>query len=160
MKPTIREAPQDAIVSLCSEIDGQLPSTRISISEITSRTDCKNLNSKAQEVNKLLYSACQSRNWPIIMHKLDDSCLNSRGLHPNKSGLSHLATNFNSYIRSISCQWPVIKESGSLHSISCGSDKIAVTNQNSLSLPKIRGFKMAHLNIVSLPKHVDQLRIW
>ena len=124
MKPTIREAPQDiivhvgtndlrsksptevadAIVSLCSEIDGQLPSTRISISEITSRTDCKNLNSKAQEVNKLLYSACQSRNWPIIMHKLDDSCLNSRGLHPNKSGLSHLATNFNSYIRSISCQ--------------------------------------------------------
>ena len=29
-----------------------------------------------------------------------------------------------------------------------------------LQMPKVRGFKMVSLNIVSLPLHIDEFRIW
>ena len=28
------------------------------------------------------------------------------------------------------------------------------------SVPKVRGFKMASLNIASLPSHIDELEVW
>ncbi len=40
-----------------------------------------------------------------------------------------------------------------------GTCDTSLRKQNDFNLPKTRGFKIASLNITSLPKHLDELRL-
>ena len=120
IKPTLREAPQgiivhsgtndipssspntivDSLVSLCTDIEKELPNTSIAISEIITRNDRQMLNTKIANVNKSLKSICTFRNWGFISHnEINTAHLNSRGLHLNGEGLGMLASSLNKYIK-------------------------------------------------------------
>lgn len=87
----------------------------------------------------------------IMLHQnIDSECLTSKGLHLNNNGVSLFASNLNFYIRS---QNEVAESGGTSDTNSYDRSHL------NLSLSKIRGFKMALLNIISLPKYIDHLRI-
>ena len=90
------------IINLGNIIEQDLPHTNVVISELTVRFDRDELvDSKVAKVNKELRSFCRSRSWGFISHIIiDNSCLNSKGLHLSKKGVSYLAGNLNKYIHS------------------------------------------------------------
>ena len=122
IRPTIREAPSgiilnagtnnlisnspteivDCLVNICTDIEKELPETSLAISELVVRSDNQDLNAKISQVNKSLRAYCKSRNWSVISQvNVDKTCLNSRGLHLNRKGVGILASNFNTYIKSL-----------------------------------------------------------
>ena len=117
VKPTVRRKPDNIIVhvgtndlncdtptrvaenivTLCEYIERESPSSRIAVSGIICRED--ELSGSVEPTNKVLKSFCRSRGWDFLQHKIDKSCLNSRGLHLNKKGTSVLAAELISYIK-------------------------------------------------------------
>ena len=85
----------DKITKLGQAIQHGSPNTNIAISELAPRKDSRELNASVKSVNKLLRSSCTTRNWAYLEHKLDEECLNSKGLHLNKKGTALLATDLN-----------------------------------------------------------------
>ena len=78
----------------------------------------------------------------IDNRNIDLSCLNRRGIHLNRRGSSQ---NFLNHLR----YW---------HSFRPGCRDQEFINFN-LSFPKVKGFKMGLLNIVSLTKNIEEIRI-
>ena len=144
------ETPQqiaESIVNLADQIESDSPGTLVSISAICVRKEDE-LWKKAIEINKLLKRFCSNRRWGFLPHiNIDPSCLNASGLHLNRKGVSILSSNFLTHIDSI---W--ISDALEAQCESVG-DFISPI------LPSVRGFKLANLNVTSLVKHIDELRI-
>ena len=83
--------------------------------------------------------------------------LNPHGLHLNRQGTIELANNFKYFINSYDCL-------SKYNNTSC---ETAVTydrqqnsaNQSTLTLPKTRRFKLSSLNVRSLKKHIDEVKV-
>ena len=90
----------DSITNLSIQINEESPNTTIvTISSILLRTDKPNLATKATEANKLLTATCSKNKWKFVNHQsINQSCLNSRGLHLNRKGSSIVADNLRKLI--------------------------------------------------------------
>ena len=88
-------------------------------------------------------SKCTSKNWLFLDNSnIDRSFLNYRGLHLNHNGSKLLQENIANILTSH--RW---NEQGSRKS----------APSTSLNIPKVRGFKMAMLNVASLTKYIDEI---
>ena len=58
-----------SISTLGQEIKKELPTTNLVISEVITRNDDPNLNTKIEELNTKLSQVCSNNNWKIITHK-------------------------------------------------------------------------------------------
>ena len=138
----------ESIVNLADQIESDSPETLVSISAICVRKEDE-LWKKATEINKLLKRFCSNRRWGFLPHiNIDSSCLNASGLHLNRKGVSILSSNFLTHIDNI---WI-----SSACEVQCES---RIDDFISPILPSSRGFKLANLNVASLVKHIDELRI-
>ena len=89
----------DSITNLGIQINEESPNTTIVICSILLRTDKPNLATKATEANKLLTAICSKNKWKFVNHQsINQSCLNSRGLHLNRKGSSIVADNLRKLI--------------------------------------------------------------
>ena len=83
--------------------------------------------------------------WKMISHEeINEISLNGRGLHLNKRGTVNLAKDFKQYLTA--SNWSLVTRVGE--------------NGKNTKLPKVRGFKLVSLNIVSLPLHIEEQRLW
>ena len=114
------------------------------------RRDDPTLTSKVTETNKILKTFTGNRTWGFIDNsKIGTSILNKSCLHLNESGSSALAKNIMHHIHN--SNW--LSEVGNLvtsNEQNCGT--------RLFTCPKVRGFKLANLNIASLVRHIDELR--
>ena len=142
----------EALVDLASKASTEYPDTKISISGLISRNDDLKLKEKVLEVNKVLRQLCNQNEWDSIDNSnIKYGNLNPGGLHLTANGTKLLANNFIQHIRSNNGE--TIKETGiSSHNI--------IRDSGPHKLPQLRGFKMAYLNIASLTKHIDELRVF
>ena len=75
--------------------------TKVTISNIITRSDNVNLNQKIDECNVEIASLVSQKGWSLIDNSnLDSSCLNGSGLHLNKKGIFSLSSNIIKHIRS------------------------------------------------------------
>ena len=75
--------------------------TKVTISNIITRSDNVNLNQKIDECNVEIASLVSQKGWSLIDNSnLDSTCLNGSGLHLNKKGIFSLASNIVKHIRS------------------------------------------------------------
>ena len=75
--------------------------TKVTISNIITRSDNVNLNQKIDECNVEIASLVSQKGWSLIDNSnLDSTCLNGSGLHLNKKGIFSLASNIIKHIRS------------------------------------------------------------
>ena len=101
---------------------------------LTQRSDEESLKRKVKDCNKVLKTFCNQNGWGFVEHlNIDETCLNNYKLHLNKKGIAILTSNF----------------------AATSSAQIRST-----LMPKCRGFKMTSLNITSLLKHIDELRVF
>ena len=118
--------------------------TKVSFSSLIVRKDKTSVLNKISNINFILKRVCDQNNWSYIDHNnIDYSCLNRRGLHLNRKGSSLVSKNFSQYLNAWNTAWPGEKNNVSLN----------------VGFPNIKGFKMGMLNIVSLSKHIDEIRI-
>ena len=110
---------------------------------------------KVNEANRIMYSFCVASNWSFIdYNSINETCLNTRGLHLNRKGNSMVAKNISFYIKSN-------------EEIATGKSVFSPLICSPLSLSKSthsnifkRGLAMACLNINSLISHMDDYRIF
>ena len=126
---------------------------RIIISSLITRSN-DNLNTKITTTNNLSAYLSSKNNWLFINHiNINKSHLNASGLHLNTRGTFTLARNLIDCIN----YWQL--------DINLDIEvNLNISNQESISssihsYPKLKGFKIGHLNIASLPKHLDELTI-
>ena len=75
--------------------------TKVTISNIITRSDNVNLHQKIDECNVEIASLVSQKGWSLIDNSnLDSTCLNGSGLHLNKKGIFSLASNIIKHIRS------------------------------------------------------------
>ena len=75
--------------------------TKVTISNIITRSDNVNLNQKIDECNVEIASLVSQKGWSLIDNSnLDSTYLNGSGLHLNKKGIFSLASNIIKHIRS------------------------------------------------------------
>ena len=118
------------------------------ISSLISRSD-QTLNGKIKDVNKILNQLAKQHAWRTIPHSnIKNEHLNASGLHLNVQGTKLLAKNLISHLRN---SRPFTKPE-----LPFSSDILSSTDE---FIPNNRGFKMACLNITSLSKHIDELRV-
>ena len=78
------------------------PSTKVSISEIITRTDDPNLAAKIKRVNADIQKVCKQNNWRLISNEnINRSHLNSYGVHLNRQGTANLAKNIIGYLKQL-----------------------------------------------------------
>ena len=156
---------------------------RIAVSSVIKRYDGRVAASSITHFNNLVKSLCAQHNITFINNDhIDKSFLNRSNLHLNKIGDTALGRAFCTYLRSIrnesvspqnsfflrclpSSQEGVDKtlrereaddESLDNCNISNNASSDFLTSLN--SVPSKKGFKMAFLNIVSLPENIDEKR--
>ena len=147
----------DSILSLALQVESDSPNTSLSISAILPRKEADQLNENVSLINSYLKLLCRQHRWSFIDHKnINHNHLNRSGLHLTKVGNDILAKNFKDHSDSeqdsaLPCDFTDFTDDRTLNS----------SNQNELFffLPSTRGFKLASLNITSLPKHIDELRV-
>lgn len=89
----------EQIVNLCDNVTQNYPSTRVSISSLTQRTDNPAMKHKVIETNKILRTFSTSRGWGFIDNsKIGNTMLNTSGLHLNEKGSAALAKNIMNHI--------------------------------------------------------------
>ena len=136
------------IVNLGLKIQNHSPDCKITISSLISRSD-QTLNGKIKDVNKIVNQFAKQHAWRTIPHSnIKNEHLNASGLHLNVQGTKLLAKNLISHLRN---SWPSTNPEPSLP-----GNILSSTNE---FIPNNRGFKMACLNITSLSKHIDELRV-
>ena len=87
------------IVNLVDNIKSEHTSVQIAVSSVVHRKDQQSLNDKIDQVNSLLASCCQQKNWDFISNNnIGEDCLNRSGLHLNRRGVYHLVSNLRDYI--------------------------------------------------------------
>lgn len=87
------------IVDLGHSIVGESPTTKVTISSLTVRTDNNLLNDKAIQVNSYLSTYARQYDWPILSNSnITTSHLNASGLHLNIKGTNILSSNLSKHI--------------------------------------------------------------
>jgi len=154
----------DNIVDLARKIETESNATVV-ISELIARSD---MSESIKSVNKKLKQFCNQNGWPLIEHKnITTKDLNMSGLHLNKAGNNILSNNFIHFLKSFHPWSSDIHLSGETNTSSQGHQSVSLSNNPSLNiplpslnLPITKGFKIVAINIGSLYKHIDQLRIY
>jgi predicted transcriptional regulator len=83
-----------SITNLGQEINRKYPTTKLIISELITRNDDPQINTKVKQVNTKLLQVCTNNNWGHISHKnIVGKHLNPYGVHLNKQGTATLAKN-------------------------------------------------------------------
>ena len=118
------------------------------------------ISAKVKEVNSKLLQVCKNNKWEHISYKnIVEKHLNPYGVHLNRHGTIALAKNFTDFLKATYClsidnSCTVEYENGNnVHS------KKPSPN-TTFRFPKLKGFRIAHLNIGSLIKHFDELLIY
>ena len=149
-----------ALSTWVTQIQHVSPTTHLAISPLLPRSDNLDFNDKIKEANKVLKSFCSSRGLTLLgINNIDLTCLNRRGAHLNRKGSSLL---LNCYVDYLNSNWlfgnepaiPTTSRSNENSNRECISE-----SDLTFSLPKLKGFKIAFLNIISLPKYLDELRL-
>ena len=84
----------EAILNLTNDVVAMKPDITITILEIVSRGDKKDLDSKGKSVNKIVRRFCSQNSWETITHNnILEKHLNPGGLHLNREGNSLFAQN-------------------------------------------------------------------
>ena len=87
------------INDICNIVKSESPETKITISELVTRTDKTEYKQKVKEVNVRLVDLCNQNNWDLIYHNnIEVRHLNPYGIHLTKQGTAVLAKNFVSYL--------------------------------------------------------------
>ena len=90
----------EAIVNLANDIVAMKPDITITISEIITRGDKKDLDSKGKSVNKIVRRFCRQNWWKTITHNnILEKHLNLGELHLTREGNSLFVHNFTSHCR-------------------------------------------------------------
>ncbi|CAH3185505.1 unnamed protein product, partial [Porites evermanni] len=142
----------EGIVNLVSQIQHDSPTTHLAISPLLPRSDNLDFNDKIREANNIFKSFCSSRGLTLLrINNIDLTCLNRRGVHLNSKGSSLLLNCHADYLK------PAIPTTSRSNENS-NHERISESDLT-FSLPKRKGFKIAFLNIISLPKYLDKLRL-
>ena len=89
----------ERIADLGRNIVADSPSTKVTISSLTCRTDDRLLNDKVVQVNSYLSTLCSQNDWTILSHSnITTTHLNASGLHLNHRGTDNLSSNFSKHI--------------------------------------------------------------
>ena len=92
----------ERIVDLGNFIEAESSNTKVTISNLLSRTDDPALNSKANQVNKILRTFANRNDWKIISHpNITGEHLNSSGVHLTLSGTKAFSSDFVNYVKNI-----------------------------------------------------------
>ena len=90
----------EALVNLANDIVAMKPDITITISEIVTRGDKQDLDSKGKSVNKIVRRFCRQNSWKTITHNnILEKHLNPGGLHLIREGNSLFVQNFISFCR-------------------------------------------------------------
>ena len=142
------------IPELVDTIRNEQPNAKIVLSSIIHRNDDRFINGSIDQVNRAVESVCRQRGMDFISHdNIPGDCLNNGGLHLNRKGVFNLANNFRKHLSSRSNLCFVDVDSHSNRSDSSDFKPFHET------MSEMRGFKMGSLNINSLVKHIDKLRV-
>ena len=118
----------------------------------------------AKSVNKKLLKFCNQNNWQLIQHgNITRNGLNKSGLHLNDRGNNVMFINFVKCLNACST-WSLdisieSAQSSQDHPILLPT-KTVTSSLNTDFINSSAGFKIAALNIASLPKHIDELRLY
>ena len=146
----------NAISMLGQNIKKELPTMNLAISEVITRNDDPTLNAKIMELNAKLSQVCTNNKWKIITHRnISSEHLDPYGLHLSKPGTAKLAQNFTNYLKGSngpSTDPPLPPQSV--------TNTATPTSQTNLTLPKLKGFRVAQINIANLLKYYEELLIY
>ena len=147
---------------------------KIAVSSVIYRYDGRDHSNKIDQYNKLLENLCVKHKATFINNNnIDESRLNGSKLHLNRFGDIALGYAFCSYLKSHGTKTRNPRPSDQrLENLSkpCQANDGIIPNADNFndissdfhncltSVPKERGFKMAFLNIVSLPKKIGEIR--
>ena len=143
-------------------------------SEIITRADDPTLTNKVNLVYNSLARLFETRNWGLIKNNnITGNLLNNSGLHLNKQGTTALAKNIKQCLISHHNIWLTNDLPTSVDDANISSSNISISAQirtrsytqprrqtNNPSYRKLKCFKIGHLNIASLFKHIEALRIF
>ena len=133
------------IMALKDFIVKKSPRTKVTISELTLRTDNKKINDKVTKFNELLKKACINSKLTVIEHTdIGDQCVNQSGVHLNKKGTSLFALSIYVLIMTFNILNAIPDRMGNGQ----GNKK---QNDETLAISSLKGFKLGHLNITSFP---------
>ena len=133
------------VINLAKQFKKDSNDTKIVISSLVVRNDGPALAKKVKQTNILLKSNCIINDIALLdNHNINCTHLNYRGLHLNRDGSALLQNNIANILKSKDG----IEERP--------RKKVSETW---LNIQKTRGFKMAMLNIASLPKHFDEISL-
>jgi len=146
---------------------------KIVLSKITTRNDAH--SDAVKTVNPRLKQFSRQNGWKLISHaNITQNGLNKGGSHLNREGNDSSHRNFVNFLRNnnwspgslnaaspISVKPPYVSWSNASYDFS-NIRRTAASKPPCLpySLPANRGFKIASLNVNSLIKHIDDLRIF
>ena len=83
-------------------IEAESSNTKVTISNFLPRTDDPALNSKANQVNKILRTFANRSDWKIISHpNITCEHLNSSGAHLTLSGTKAFSSDFVNYVKKV-----------------------------------------------------------
>ena len=172
----------DDIDSLCQEIKETNPGVEITLSELTTREDNPEAKKTVTEVNTLFENYCTATNMYLIKHKnITDRSLNKSKLHLTNLDQHALQTTLYSFLTTAfsstkDIQFPTFSSnfrtnSETVEVYDCPPDISPQISDNILNpvlknvlknkvLKTLKGFRVGHLNITSLVKHVDELRVY
>ena len=143
---------------LGQEIKKELPSTTLVISQVITGNDHPNLNVKIKELNTKLSQVCSNNKWKFISHNnISTAHLNPHGLHLNRQGTTELANNFKYFLNNY--DWLSKYNNTSCETAVTYDRQQNSVNQSILILPKTRGFKLSSLNVGSLKKYIDEVKV-
>ena len=146
----------EKLVDVGNLVSSSSPNAKVTISALTQRFDEESHGRKVTECNKIIKSFCNQNGWGLVQHQnIDLSCVNGHKLHFNRKGIAILASNFVNYLTN----WCTVQSLSEVDANLASSDNDVSENQHPMIVPKDRGFKMACLNINSLTKHIDELRV-
>ena len=156
-----------SISVLGDAIKTENPKVVLTFSEVVTRNDGKALADKVNLVNEHLNKLCTQRNWGMISHKnIKNIHFNGSGIHLNRQGSAILARNiktqllYNSTINGLDnperCSLGKTEGDALQNSLKTKASKI----ETNFNYPKLKGFKVGRLNIASLPKHTEELKIF
>ena len=97
----------------------------------------------------------------INLKNVGDIHLNWPGLHLNRQGSAVLARNIKTHLLANSTSnWLDYSERRSPSNTEGDASKKSSKTKINSHYPKLKGFKVGHLNIASLPKHIEELKIF
>jgi hypothetical protein len=170
------------IEDLAHSAKARFPGSRIALSSIIGRHDI-DITSKILEVNKSLKVLRTKHGYAFIDNQnIDKSCLNGSNLHLNAKGSAYLAVNFIKFIRPNDAHdqnqrgkdfRPSVHQQHLMEKLVrlLQKDLLEPSKHDPMqnyykdqgksinSLNNLKGMKLASLNINSITKHIDELRI-